>query len=163
MNKAEYYLSVVRSEPFIRSFFVRHSRDPEETSDLTQEAIAALLDAYHRFRGASKFSTWVYSVCRNVFRKHVYYQARIRKVDKTIKRDYATACAQKAEATERSQIRAVIETLEVADRRLYRLFYVERRSVVEIASLLGCTEGTTKWLLFRLRGRVWDAIFDAQL
>ena len=161
MSKAEYYLSVVRSEPFIRSFFVRHSRDPEETSDLTQEAIAALLDGYRRFRGDSRFSTWAYSVCRNVYRKHVYYQARIRRIDETMKRDYAAACAEKVAATERLRISAVVEALEVADRRLYRLFYVERRSVAEIASLLGRTEGTAKWLLYRLRGRVRDAILNA--
>jgi DNA-directed RNA polymerase specialized sigma24 family protein len=57
MNKAKYYFSVVRSELFIRRYFARYSRDPEEISDLTQEAIAALLDAHQKFRGAGKFST----------------------------------------------------------------------------------------------------------
>jgi RNA polymerase sigma-70 factor (ECF subfamily) len=147
----------------IRCYFLRRSGDPEEISDLTQEAIAMLLDAYQRFRGTSKFSTWVYSVCRNVFRKHIYYQARNRKLDRMMMQNYAAACVQKAEPNIHSQIRVEIEALETADRRLYRLFYVEHRSISEIASLLGRTEGTIKWLLFRLRRRIRNAILDVSM
>ena len=154
MNKTEYYRSVTRLEPFIRRCFTRHSRDPEEISDLTQETVAALLDAHRRYRGAGKFTTWVYSVCRNVYRRHIYYQTRIRKLDDMMKQN----CPESSGENERLQIRVIVEGLDFSDRRLYHLFYVERRSVAEIASLLARTEGTTKWLLYRLRGRVRDAI-----
>ena len=156
MSKTEYYRSVVRSEPLIRRYFTRRSRDLEEISDLAQEKMAALLDAYRRYRGEGIFSTWIYSVCRNVYRKHIFYQTRSRRLDAALKQNYAVTPGE----NECSEIRGIIEHLDSSDRRLYRLFYVERRSIAEIASLLGRTEGTTKWLLFRLRGRVRDAILD---
>ena len=158
MNKATYYRAVVRSESLIRAYFTRHSSDPDERSDLTQETIAALLDAANRFRGDCKFSTWVYSVCRNVYRKHVHSQARTRRIGAAAERELANLDEHDSRATDRAQIRGIIETLELADRRLYRLFYVEHRSVADVASLLDGTAGTTKWLLHRLRGRVRDAI-----
>ena len=156
MSKTEYYRSVVRSEPLIFRYFTRRSRDPEEISDLAQETMAALLDAYRSYRGEGIFSTWIYSVCRNVYRKHIYYQTRSRRLDAVLKRNYAATPGENG----CSEIRGIVEHLDFSDRRLYRLYYVERRSIAEIASLLGRAEGTTKWLLFRLRERVRDAILD---
>ena len=170
MTKASYYLSAARSDALIRGYFTRHSSDPEEISDLTQEAIAAVLDAYHRYRSACTFTTWVYSICRNVYRKHVYYQVRRKKIDVSLVREYASDSA--PSAANRSfgtgynedgklEIGAALEALEPADRRLYKLYYLEQRSVADVAAALEKTDGTTKWLLHRLRRRIRDVILRA--
>ena len=170
MTKAGYYLSVARSNTLVRGYFARHSSDPEEISDLTQEAIAAALDAYHRYRSACTFSTWMYSICRNVYRKHVYYQVRRRRIDESLKREYDVdsrqSMAGRSFGTDYDQdgklvIGAALEALDPADRQLYRLYYLEQRSVAEVAAILGKTDGTAKWLLHRLRRRIRDVILRA--
>ena len=156
MNKESYYQSVGRSETLIRNYFARHSRDPEEISDLTQEAVAALLDAQRRYNGTCTFTTWVYSVCRNVYRQHVYYQIRRRRIEESLKQNYVAPAESPGDAP--FEICAALEALDPADRQLYRLYYVERRSVAEVATILARTEGTTKWILHRLRRRIRDAL-----
>ena len=171
MDKASYYLSVARSQDLIRRYLAARSQDPDEVSDLIQESMAALLDAYPRFRGACRFESWVHSICRNVYRKHVYYQVRRRRLDRSLSTRLAVssavpggplACSGCLEADEAIDLEATLAALEPADRRLYRCYYVEGRSVAELAALLDKTEGTTKWLLYRLRGRIRDAILGTR-
>lgn len=162
MNRASYYLAIARSESLIRRYFSRRSSDADEISDLTQETIAALLDAHNRFRGACAINTWVYSVCSNTYRKHVYYAVKRRKMDETLQEKHAAAMSA-AEAVEincpnRAGVSLILGLLNPSDKRLFHLYYTEKRSVSEVASLLSRTEGTTKWLLYRLRGRIREAV-----
>ena len=167
MDKTSYYLAVSRSTSRIRRYFESRSSDPEEIADLTQETIASLLESSGRYREACSFATWVYSVCRNVYGRHVYYAVRRRKLDRTLQDEFVDQAESrdgKAGPIEAEMRMAALETamerLDTHDRRLCQLYYLERMSVAKVSDLLDRSEGTVKWQLSRLRRRLRDAILE---
>jgi RNA polymerase sigma factor (sigma-70 family) len=154
MTKAEFQTLVTRSTPGIRRYFARRSGNPEEIADLTQEAIAALLESQTRFRGTCSFVTWMYTICRNTYGKHVYYAQRRRAIDNQLFSTAPTAEELLSREDEKLMVRSIetfVETLDYASRRLYRWYYLEKRTIREIAETLEKAEGTVKWWLYRLR------------
>jgi RNA polymerase sigma-70 factor (ECF subfamily) len=74
------------SDPFIEELFRRHQRkvalwclrysnDRDEALDLAQEVLAQTFRRLDTFQGNSKFSTWLYTVCRNHCLNHVKSRA----------------------------------------------------------------------------------------
>jgi len=74
------------SDPFVEELFHRHQRkvalwclrysaDREEALDLSQEVMAQTFRRLDSFQGNSKFSTWLYTVCRNHCLNHVKSRA----------------------------------------------------------------------------------------
>jgi len=68
-----------RYERPIYSFVLRSVRDPERAADLTQEVFLRVVQRAKQFEGKSKFTTWMYTIARNlcidhsrkmVFRRH---------------------------------------------------------------------------------------------
>lgn len=167
MDKASYYLAASRSTSRIRLYFESRSSDPEEIADLTQETIASLLESSGRYCEACSFTTWVYSVCRNVYGKHVYYAVRRRKLDRFLQHEFVEQAESRDGEPGPSDAEMRIAALETAierlcphDKWLYRLYYVERLSVADVSDLLDRSEGTVKWQLYRLRRRLRDAIME---
>ena len=167
MDNASYYLAVSRSTSRIRRYFESRSTDPEEIADLTQETIASLLASGARYREACSFATWVYTVCRNVYSKHVYYAVRRRKLDRTLQNEFIEQAELRdgkpgpaVGETRMAALETAIERLDTHDKWLYQLYYVKRMSVAKVSDLLDRSEGTVKWQLYRLRRRLRDAILE---
>ena len=167
MDKARYYAAVSRSTSRIRRYFESRSNDPEEIADLTQETVASLLESSGRYREACSFTTWVYSVCRNVYGKHVYYAVRRRKLDRSLQREFVeqVESSDGISGSTSAEVRmaalgGALERLDSHDKRLYQLYYVERLPVAKVSKLLVRSEGTVKWQLHRLRRRLRDAILE---
>jgi RNA polymerase sigma factor (sigma-70 family) len=167
MDKSSYYLAVSRSTSRIRRYFESRSSDPEEIADLTQETIASLLESSGRYREACSFTTWVYSLCRNVYSKHVYYAVRRRKLDCTLQGEFVDQVESDdgktgsiVGETRMAALETAIERLDTHDKWLYQLYYVKRLSVAKVSDLLDRSEGTIKWQLYRLRRRLRDAILQ---
>ena len=53
-----------------------------------------------------------------------------------------------------------IGRLDKHDDKLYRLYYVERLPVSQVAKIFERSDGTVKWQLHRLRRRLRDAILE---
>lgn len=164
MDRSSYQRAVVHATSRIRRYFASRSRDPEEIEDLTQEAIASLLESRLRYRDDSSFTTWMYAICRNVYGKHVYYAVRRRTLARSLQSEYVDRTEPPDEQSdaclERSALETALARLDAYDRRLYRLYYQERLSVLNVSTLLGRSNGTIKWQLSRLRTRLRDAILN---
>lgn len=52
--------------PRLRSFFSRRVRSDPDVQDLTQETFLKIYSNIGRYRGESRFSTWVFAIARNV-------------------------------------------------------------------------------------------------
>ncbi len=64
------------SYPRVAAWCRRYCRDPEQAADVVQEVFMKVQDKLDAFRGASRFSTWLYSVTRRVAIDHGLAQAR---------------------------------------------------------------------------------------
>jgi len=136
--------------------------DPDEARDLTQETFVKAFRAIDRFDGRSSFMTWVYRILVNLSlnRRKELGRARAGRVrDQKLqafildrsKRDEDNPERQVAN---RRALEALIEALndmsEVLRTTLVLVVFdnVDYRQASEI---LGCSEGTVAWRVFRAR------------
>ncbi|TVQ26971.1 MAG: RNA polymerase sigma factor [Spirochaetaceae bacterium] len=130
----------------MRGFFFRKGYRNEELDDIVQEACAAVLVGYPRYRGASSVGTWVYAVCQNV---HLVTWRRDSRSCQTVSLPDGVVPDNRYGPT--SDLALLIEKLPPLDRTLYRLYYVENRRVAEIGEIIRLPEGTVKYRLYELR------------
>jgi RNA polymerase sigma factor (sigma-70 family) len=138
---------IARYEQAIASYFRRRCATTEETEDLVQETCCAIIEGFDRLRNRETPGAWVMAICRNVFAHHVRREVNARSVLMTSDDETTGPNMELARMF-------LIDSLSPYERKLYTLRYVERRPIAEIASELMKPEGTVKYHLFRLRGRL---------
>lgn len=150
----------------VRAYFSRRCARLEDAEDLAQEALCAIIAGAPRFRGESQASTWVYAICRNVWTGWLSRMAAERAKAAALGRELRLCDTNLAGCATRAgdgpgpdpdlgvDLAAALASLRASERRLYGLYYVEGRSVREIAELLERPEGTVKYLLHGLRERL---------
>jgi len=165
---------VARHAALVRSFFRRRCASREDAEDLAQEAFCAMVESYPRFRGASAPSTWVWAICRHVLARHLRtkrLRERLAGELETVAASaasaaasagaagtYSTGAATAPDEEARLSLDLVLERLGRNDRLLYQCVYVKGLAIAETARLLGRPEGTIKYQLFLLRGRLRDLL-----
>lgn len=154
----------------VRVFFSRRCANREDAEDLAQEALCAIIAAAPRFRGESRPSTWVYAICRNVWSGWLSRKSAERAKTEALGRELALCDTISAWAADRNgagqgidpdmgvDLAAALGSLRASERRLYGLYYVEGRTVREIALVLERPEGTVKYLLSGLRARLRELL-----
>ena len=136
----------------------------EDAADMAQEALIKVYRNIDKFKGDSKFSTWLYRVVTNTCldemkkmkRKQVYsLDDELETKDGSLKRDIedtAPTPEEKAEQTERSEaIQDALMQVSETHRKVLVLRDVQGFSYEEIAGMLECSEGTVKSRLSRAR------------
>lgn len=154
----------------VRVFFSRRCANREDAEDLAQEALCAIIAAAPRFRGDSQPSTWVYAICRNVWSGWLSRKSAERAKAEAVAREIAlcdtigAGCATQ-EASGHGldpdlgvDLAKALGSLRASERRLYGLYYVEGRTVREMAHILEKPEGTVKYLLSGLRARIRELL-----
>ena len=139
----------------------------EDAADLTQEVIIKLFKNLDKFKGDSKFSTWVYRIATNTCldaikanRRHMAYS-----LDKEIETEEGSIVGElpdkgptPEEAAERKDIqravRVAIEKLGKEHKRVIVLRDLQGLSYEEIAEILQCSVGTVKSRISRARGNL---------
>ena len=124
--------------------------DSFTADDIAQDACVKAYLAIDRFRGESRFSTWIFRIAYNSWcnRKHE------RKAGSLVNLDSASI-PDSAEADDAFRYQALyqaISSLKPSERATILLFYMEDKSIKEISSIMNIPTGTVKSLLSR--GRV---------
>ena len=147
----------------ISSMVFRHVRHREETEDVVQEVFFQAFQNLGRFRGESKFSTWIYSIALNRIRNHVR-RRNVRRMDsiddpgegedgrspqwpdKSPPLDEA--------AHHRGELERVQEALlglKEVYRAIFTLHYFQHFSLKDVGQRVGRPVGTVKVYLHRAR------------
>lgn len=133
-------------------------RDGALAEDLAQTAFVRAWQALPRFDGRAALSTWLYTIVRNTCLSELRKRGRMVSLEATADPDDDTAAWQPAEPRDdhaevaaRHDIAALLDKLAEPYRRVVVLFYLEERSIEDVAALLGSPAGTVKSLLFRAR------------
>ena len=61
---------VLRYQEDVRRFLFRATRDVEDANDLAQDVFIKVYHGMGRFRGDSRFTTWLYRITANVLNSH---------------------------------------------------------------------------------------------
>lgn len=155
---------------------------PEDREDLEQEILAELYLALPKFRGDSRFSTFLYRFTRNKTIDYIRKRARRRKhgplgvvdppVDLETISEVETFVADGAlresdpvhgviAAETAAAVRAVLAELPEEDRTMIYLKDGEDRSIREVAEIIGIPEGTVKSRLSRSRRKLAKMLEEA--
>jgi RNA polymerase sigma-70 factor (ECF subfamily) len=181
-EQACFDILVKRHQGPVFRFFLRHVGDIETAEDLTQEAFIRVVHNRASFRTGAKFTTWVYTIARNLsvdeMRKRRYRRHRSldeplggrdgdpgRTLGDLVGDPQAKTDTQAGDLEMRTVLEAAIGRLPEEQREVFTLREMGGLSFQEISDVVGCNENTVKsrmrYALERLhaalRGRVEEA------
>jgi len=152
--------------PQLRAFFSRRVRSSHDVQDLTQETFIKVYSNVGRYRGESRFSTWVFAIARNV---QLSWSARRRPEDAAggagpagsepaaAEPDPETAAgAREMQAL----VRRAIELLPQRQRQCMVLRVVHGLKYEQIATVMGISVNSVKAHLNQGRNRLHELLSE---
>lgn len=141
-------------------------RDEDEAQDATQEIFTKIFLNLGKFKGNSKFSTWVYSVTYNFCIDKIRKEKRSRELFTTELENPPDHEADEGEdqvmlSMKASGLRKVLLKLNDADRTLLLLKYKDGVKIKDIARMFDKNESAIKMQLKRAKEKA-KRIYDAQ-
>jgi RNA polymerase sigma-70 factor (ECF subfamily) len=137
-----------------------YARNREDALDITQEVFVKVYEKIESFRGSGSFKGWLLRITHNESLNWIRSRARHAGHDElTIANSPQFKAQQEADLSQqesRDLIATALLHLNPKQRKALTLRYFERMSIREIATLLECTEGTTKNILFRSLRKLRD-------
>lgn len=134
-------------------------RDRAAAEDLSQEVFVKVWQALPRYDGRARLSTWIYAITRNAAVSAL--RARRRSVSMSdpvvlaeVEGMAATPAAEPADAGLRRQVEALPEKQRLA----VTLYYLDERTVDEVAEMMGLPVNTVKTHLHRARASLATAL-----
>lgn len=136
---------------YVTSFAYAGSR--EDALDITQNVFVKVYERIGSFRGTGTFKAWLLRITHNESLNWVRGHSRNGDHDELTQANApGSEAGQEADLLQRERwhrLRKALLHLNPKQRQAVTLRYFERMSISEIASVLGCTEGTAKNILFR--------------
>jgi RNA polymerase sigma-70 factor (ECF subfamily) len=147
---------------------VRRLGDRELANEVAQDVFIAVFRSLTKFRGDSKFSTWLYRIAVNHCKNRFKYNQRRRRdfhqsldeqpTDEGPKKELPAPRARTDASTHRAEasqiLQAALEQLSPEDRSLLVLRELEELSYEEISEIFGVPKGTIKSRLHRARAQL---------
>lgn len=124
--------------------------DDDDREDVLQEMMYQLWKSYPRFKGDSKFSTWMYSVCLNTA---ITYRKKIKKEKTESLSAMHYQMSDQPAASQDESIRLLFEaigTLSALNKAIIFL-YLEDMSYDEIAAITGLSKSNVSVRLVRIK------------
>jgi len=160
-DQQAYSLLVSRYQNFVFTLVLRFVKSREDAEEVAQDVFIKAYRALADFKGASKFSTWLYTIVNTTslsfLRKkklevHSLDNERVFEVADSIDSGMQ---ANLIEARSRvDMVNRAITLLGGDDAEIITLFYKGEQSLEEIAQILGIEPNTAKVRLHRARGRL---------
>lgn len=159
---------VDRYKDLVYTLTLRMLKNREEAEEVAQDTFIKVYKSINRFKGDSKFSTWIYRIAYNTSldrlkknRKHFNDVA----IDEFTEHEVKTIdnALSQLENEERNQaVQKCIAQLPSDDAVILTLYYFEEQSLDEISKVVGLTPNNVKVKLFRSRKKL-ATIMKAQL
>jgi RNA polymerase sigma-70 factor, ECF subfamily len=129
------------------AYIVRRVRDRSTAQDLTSEVFQQALANLPRFewRGVP-FAAWLYRIASNAVADHFARVARNPVANRPVEAD---SQAEMENVEQRATLFRLVDRLPLDQRRVVAMRFAEGRSIREIATQLGRSEGAVKQLQFR--------------
>ena len=144
---------VERYRDRLHGLVLRIVRTPADAEEVTQDAFVRAWLALPRFRGEASFSTWVYRIAvRRAFdRAQTLKLRRAREAGLEAAGEPAAPDDLAERTAQVGRIEALVDLLPPAQRAAVTLYYLQDRSVEQVAETLEMPENTVKTHLSRAR------------
>jgi len=161
----------------VRSFFTKRGFTPEEAEDLTQEVFLRVYKGRASFRGESRFTTWLFQICANLFRNELRDRSAQKRDHTEVRLDDGTLGSEAEQLEDDSEegadpvrralreeaktkLRAALADLPPQMRRCVELRVDEDLKYREIAARMGVSIDTVKAHLFQARQILKEKLGD---
>lgn len=146
-DRGAFELLVRRHQSAVRNFLRRLARnDIERANDLAQETFIKMYEGLHSYRGAARFSTWLYRIAYYTFLN----DQRGRHTNIEFKEDEHASTEDSAAATATTlDVDRALGRLSVRQRAVFDLHYKKGMTHSEVADALELPLGTVKSDLVR--------------
>ena len=151
---------VERYKDLVFTLALRMLKHREEAEEVAQDAFVKVYRSLHKFKGDSKFSTWIYKVtyntCLDKIKMNKKYCNDVAIDEFTFnKLDAIDNALQHMIDTERHDlVKQCVNKLPSEDAYILTLFYFEELTLDEIAEIIEITSNTIKVRLFRARKKL---------
>jgi len=151
---------VDRYKDLVFTLALRMMKHREEAEEVSQDTFIKVFKSINKFKGDSKFSTWIYRVAYNTCLDRL---KKYKKEERLVPIDEFTAHQVKSldnaldmmEKQERKQaIQDCLQLLPSDDCALLTLYYFEELSLEEISKVVNLTANNVKVKLFRSRKKL---------
>ena len=154
MTREEFIRLASAEQESLRRFLLSLCGDAAEADDIAQDALVNAYVASASFRGASRFSTWLFRIAYNCFIDRL----RSRKLQTSPLDSPAAQAVSGTDATDgrfrHEDLHRAIGMLPDKERATLLLFYMEDKPVKEVASILDIPAGSVRAYLTRGRQHV---------
>jgi RNA polymerase sigma-70 factor (ECF subfamily) len=160
-NQPAYAQLVERYQGFVFTLVLRYVKSREDAEEVAQDIFVKAYRALADFKGASKFSTWLYTIvtttCISFLRKKKLETHSLdnEKVFETIEnKDSGMNANQVEQKSKLAMVNNAIALLSADDAEIITLFYKGEQTLEEIAQVLGIEANAVKVRLHRARTRL---------
>jgi RNA polymerase sigma-70 factor, ECF subfamily len=127
-------------------------RDRGRAEEVTQDIFLKLWQVLPAYDGRAAPSTWLYTIARNTCLSALRSEAHRKTVPiDSITEPLAAEATAGSEVLNRIELERCLDRLPVVQRDVVTLFYLQDKSVGEVARMLDLPEGTVKSHLHRAR------------
>lgn len=151
---------VDRYKDLVFTLALRMLKNREEAEEVSQDTFIKVYQSLVKFKGDSKFSTWIYRItyngCLDRLKKYKQ-QYNVVPIDEYTERqivDLDTILDSLEEEEQRQTIKECLYLLPSEDSFLLTLYYYEEQSLSEISKIVGLTTNNVKVKLFRSRKKL---------
>lgn len=147
-----------RYQPDVFRFVVHLARDPTLAEDITQETFVRVFRSLRRYRGESRFTTWLFSIARNCAVDEARRGGRRRRLERHLSE---REVPQMTETSGAIEVREALASLPLELLEPVVMVDVFGLSYREVASIVGVAEGTVKSRIHRARHQLVAFLSDA--
>lgn len=154
---------VNRYQSYVFTLTMRFTKNREDAEEVSQDIFVKAYRSLADFRGASKFSTWLYTIvnttCITFLRKkrlEVHSLDNEKVFESVENHDSGFNANQVEQKSKVNMVNQAIAMLNTDDAEILTLFYKAEQSLEEIAQVLGLETNTVKVRLHRARQRLKD-------
>ncbi|MFM2394012.1 MAG: hypothetical protein RLZZ546_1994 [Bacteroidota bacterium] len=159
-NTNSYATLIDRYKDMVFSLALKMLRNREEAEEISQDTFIKVFNSLNKFKGESKFSSWLYRItyncCLDALKKNKAKQ-KIQYIE-----DFSEHQTKELESIfdsidekEKSQtIQDCINELDNDEAFLITLYYFDSQSIEEISSIMNMKTSNTKVKLFRTRKKL---------
>lgn len=134
-------------------------RDRGAAEDLAQEVFVKLWQTLPRYDGRAQLSTWIYAITRNAAISALRRRRRsVSLSDPAVIEEVEDVVAAPDAASDDASLRRHVEALPEKQRQAVILYYLDERSVDEVAAMMGMPVNTVKTHLHRARAGLATAL-----
>jgi len=146
----------------IYAFALQRLRDAADAEEVVVDTMHEVWRHPDRFRGESKFSTWLLGIARfkllSLMRGRGPQHEEIGELEETLESEDEGAFEILAQKQRREGVRRCMEKLPDEQRECLHLVFYEGCGLAEVASVQGCPENTVKTRLFHARQKLKNCL-----